>query len=135
MTDTVTYLIPEPFEDRLRRLRCVLSARHLNITGGLDISARLWQKLLLAATPCVVLFLSPRPALGAALAADRCVAAVAPFQIVVSIREGQTEVHVLRRLPGDCGSLKAPAFAALNHAHSEILRAIESMGMPAALGV
>jgi hypothetical protein len=84
MTDeaaTVTYLIPEPFEDSFKRLLRVISARHLHLTGGPDISAPLRQKLRLATTPCVVLFASPGPALGASLTADHCAAAVAPLGV------------------------------------------------------
>jgi uncharacterized protein (DUF302 family) len=127
---TVTYLIPEPFQETLKSLRRVLSARHLNITGRLDISARLQQKLFLTTTPCVVLFVLPSPALDDAFTADPCAVAVAPFHVVVSDHGRQTEIHVLRRLPSDCGSLKPPAVVTLNKAHSEILRAIESLGMP-----
>jgi len=131
---TVTYLIAEPFPKALRSIRRILSARHLNVTGGLDIAARTQQKLLIDTAPCVVLFVSPSP-LGAALQTDRCAAALAAFHIVVSERGRQTEVHVLRALPDDCLALKPPAAAALNVAHSQILRAIESIGMPAAMGV
>jgi uncharacterized protein (DUF302 family) len=132
---TITYVIAEPFEQALRSLRRILSARHLNVTGGLDVSARTQQKLLIGTTPCVVLFVSPSPPLEGALQTDRCAAALAPFHIVVSERGRETEVHVLRALPGDCGSLGPPAVAALNTSHSEILRAIESIGMPVAMGV
>jgi hypothetical protein len=132
---TVTYLIAEPFPQALRSIRRILSARHLNVTGGLDISARTQQELLIGTAPCVVLFVSPSPPLEAALQTDRCAAALAAFHIVVSERGQQTEVHVLRALPDDCGALEPPAVAALNVAHSQIFRAIESIGMPVAMGV
>jgi hypothetical protein len=132
---TITYLIAEPFEQALRSIRRILSARHLNVTGGLDISARTRQKLRMGTAPCVVLFVSPSPHLGAALKTDRCAAALAPFHIVVSERGSETEIHVLRALPGECGSLEPLAAAALNASHSEILRAIKTIGMPAAMGV
>ena len=132
---TVTYLIAEPFEQALRSLREVLSVRHLNVTGGLDISARTQQKLLMGTAPCVILFVSPSTPLGAVLDADRYAAALAPFHIVVSERGRQTEIHVLRTLSGDHGPLDPSCIAALNEAHSEILRAIESIGMPVAMGV
>jgi len=132
---TVTYLIAEAFPKALRTIRRILSARHLHVTGGLDIAARTQQKLLIDTAPCVVLFVSPSPPLGAALRTDRSAAALTAFHIVVSERGQQTEVHVLRALPDNCGALEPPAAAALNVAHSQILRAIESIGMPAAMGV
>jgi uncharacterized protein (DUF302 family) len=132
---TVTYLIAEPFEHALRSIRKILSARHLNVTGGLDISARTRQKLFMGTAPCVVLYVSPPPSLSAALQGDPWAAALAPFHIVVSEQGRETAAHVLSALPGDGGSLAPPAVAGLNEAHSEMLRAIESIGMPAAMGV
>lgn len=132
---TVTYLIAEPFQQALGSLRRALAARHLNVAGRFDISDRIRRKLLIGTAPCVVLFVSPPRPLGAALEADPCAAALAPFHIVVSERGRQTEIHVLRILPVDWGQLEPSSIAALHEAHSEILRALESIGMPAALGV
>src|SRR5215831_3608800 len=132
---TVTYLIAEPFEQALRSLRRALFTRHLNVAGGFDISARIRRKLFMGTAPCMVLFVSPSHLLRTALATDPCAAALAPFHIVVSERGRQTEIHVLRTPSGDCGTLEPSSLAILNQAHSEILRALESIGMPAAMGV
>jgi hypothetical protein len=110
---TVTYLIPKLFLEPLSSLLRLLSARHFNITGRLDISARRQQELLFAMAPCLVLFVSPSPTLDDAFTADSCAVAVAPFHVVVSDHGRQAEIHVLRRLPSDCGSLKPPTVAAL----------------------
>jgi uncharacterized protein (DUF302 family) len=131
---TVTYLIAEPFQEALKSLRRILSARHLEIAGGFDVSARIRKKLFIGTNPCIVLFVSPPRSLGAALEADHCAAAIAPFHVVVSERGRQTEIHVLRTLSGDSRTLEPLSLAALNEAHSEILRAIESIAMPAAMG-
>ena len=132
---TVTYLIAEPFQQALRSLQMALTARHLSVAGTFDISAHLRRKLFIGTYPCMVLFVSPSRLPGTALDTDGRAAALAPFHIVVSNRGRQTEIHVLRALPRDCGSLEAPCIAALNEAHTEILRAIETIGMPAAMGV
>jgi uncharacterized protein (DUF302 family) len=138
MTDvpaTVTYLIAEPFHEALKSLRRVLSARRLQIAGGFDVSARIRQKLFIGTHPCMVLFVSPSRPLGTPLEADHCAAAIAPFHVVVSERGPRTEIHVLRTLSGDSTMLEPLSLAALNEAHSEIIRAIESIAMPAAMGV
>jgi len=132
---TVTYLIAEPFQEALKSLRRILSARHLEIAGGFDVSARTRKELFIGTNPCMVLFVSPSRSLGAALEADHCAAAIAPFHVVVSECGRQTQIHVLRSLSGDSSTLEPLSLAALNEAHSEILRAIESIAMPAAMGV
>ena len=132
---TVTYLIAEPFHQALKSLRRILSARHLKIAGWCDVSARIRKKLFIGTNPCMVLFVSPSRSLGAALEADHCATAIAPFHVVVSERGRQTEIHVLRTLCADSGTLEPLSLAALNEAHSEILRAIKSIAMPAAMGV
>ena len=83
----------------------------------------------------MVLFVSPAGPLGTALEADHCAAAIAPFHVVVSAWGCQTEIHVLRTLSGDCCALEPLSLAALNEAHSEIIRAIEIIAMPVPMGV
>jgi len=135
MADEPAYLIAEPFQQSLGSLRRALSTRHLNVAGGFDISERIRGKLFIGTTPCMVLFGWPSHPLEAPLEPDRRAAALAPFHIVVSKRGRQTEIHVVRTLTGDRGLIEPHFIAALNEAHSEILRAIESIGMPAGSGV
>ena len=89
---TVTYRIAGPFQEALKSLRRILSARHLEIAGGFDVSARIRKKLFIATNPCM----SSLP-LGAALEADHCAAAIAPFHVVVSERDRQTQIHLKKR--------------------------------------
>ena len=124
---TVTYLIAEPFEQALRSLRKALFVKHLNVSGGFDISARVRRRLFIGTAPSMVLFVSPSRLSRTALETDPCAAALGPFHIVVSERGGQTEIHVLRTPSGDCGTLEPSSLSVLNQAHSEILRALQSI--------
>jgi len=126
---TITYLIAEPFQQALKSLRRVLSARDLKIVGDLNISHRIRQRLLIDTAPCVVLYVWPSPRLGEILGADPGAAALAPLHIVVSGRREQSEVHVLRALPRDCSLLDGRAMATVNQIKAEIVRAIEKIGM------
>jgi len=92
--EPATYLIAERFQQALGSLRGALSTRHLNVARGFDISERIRGRLFIGTTPCMVLFGWPSRPLEAPLEADRRAAAPAPFQIVVSERGRQAEIHV-----------------------------------------
>jgi hypothetical protein len=132
---TITYSIAEPFQKALQIVRRVLSARDLKITGELNISGRIWQRLRVGTAPCVVLFVWPSATLGKTLGSDSCATALAPLHVVVSGRGSHSEVHVLRALPSDAGQLNRRAMAAWNHLQDEVLQAIEKIGMRVTLSV
>jgi uncharacterized protein (DUF302 family) len=125
---TITYSIPGPFQQTLKMLRKVLSARGLKVSGELNVSTRIEQKLLIGTAPCVVLLVSPAAALRKALASDSCAAALAPLHVVVSRRGSQSEVHVLRILPADNSLKNKGAMAVVKQMQAEILQAVGKIG-------
>ncbi len=131
---TITYSIAEPFQQALKKVRRVLTARGLKVTGELHISDRIRQKLLIGTAPCVVLLVSP-PAPGDASASDSFPTGLAPLHVVVSGRGSQSEVHVLRILPIEGGLSDTQVLGAMNQLQAGILDAIEKIGMRATLGV
>ena len=137
MTDepaTATYAVAEPFEQAIRSLRKVLTGGNLEITGELDMSARIRQRLLISTAPCRVLFVDARASVLENRAADPYTAALMPLHIVVSARGSQTEIHVLRASPADRGGLDRPEATAFRTLLKETAQAIERIGMRATLG-
>jgi uncharacterized protein (DUF302 family) len=126
---TITYSIAEPFQQALKSLRRVLSARGLKVSGELNISSRIRQRLLIGTAPCVVLLVSPSATLGKAIPSDSCVTGLAPLHVVISSRGLQSEVHVLRNLPTEGNLLDQRATAVVNRIQAEILQAVEKIGM------
>ncbi|MBZ5724696.1 MAG: hypothetical protein LAP87_06830 [Acidobacteriia bacterium] len=131
---TTTYTVTEPFEEAVKSLRKVLAGGNLKITGELDMSYRIRQRLLVGTAPCRVLFVGGTPAVFQNLGADALAAALTPLHIVVSARGSQTEIHLLRALASDNGPLEPQVAATFRRLQAEIFRAIEKIGMRAALG-
>ncbi len=132
---TITYSIAEPFEQALKTVRSVLSGPGLKVSGQLDISSRIRQRLLIGTAPCVVLLVSPSAALGKTLGSDSSAAGLAPLHVVVSSRGRQSEVHVLRILSNEGGLLDRQAMSAVNQIQAQILEAIEKIGTRVTLTV
>ena len=132
---TITYSIAEPFEQALKMVRRVLNGRGLKVSGQLDISSRIRQRLLIGTAPCVVLLVSPSAALGKALRSDSSTAGLAPLHVVLSGRGMQSEVHVLRILSNEGGLLDRQAIGAVNQIQAQILEAIEKIGIRVTLTV
>ena len=132
---TITYSIGEPFEQALKTVRSVLTGRGLRVSGELDISSRIRQRLMIGTAPCVVLLVSPSATLGRALGIDSCAAGLAPLHVVVSSRGAQSEVHVLRIFPIEGGLLDRQVMAALNQLQTQILHAVEKIGARVTLSV
>lgn len=123
-----TYLMDEPFEPALKRMREALESFHLVIAGELDLMTRIRKALLIGIPPCVVLFAS-LPALTVEdFRADLTRTILTPLHIVVSARGAQTEVHLLRSLPAPEGS-QHPGLTTLARVQAAILNAVESIGM------
>ena len=130
---TATYCVGEPFPEVVRSLRKLLGGGNLKVSAELDLSRRIRDKLRIDTAPCVVLFVSA-PAV--AFETDPRALALAPLHVVISGRDlWQTEIHTMRALPRDHGTLDASTLAALNHAQAEISRAIEKIGMRVTLAV
>lgn len=137
MTDepaTITYAVAEPFEQAVESLRRVLTGGNLKITGELDMSRRIRQRLLISTAPCRVLFVNARASVFENRGADPYAAALTPLHIVVSARGSQTEIHLLRASPADNGALDQPAAAAFQRLQTETAQAIEKIGMRSTLG-
>jgi len=132
---TITYSIAEPFEQALKTVRNVLTGRGLKVSGELDISSRIRERLLIGTSPCVVLLVSPLAVLGKALGSDSSAAGLAPLHVVVSSRGMQSEVHVLRILSNEGAPLDRLAMSAVNQIQAQILEAIEKIGIRATLTV
>ena len=126
---TITYVTAEPFRQALRSVRRILKARNLQIIGEFDVCARMREKLLMDTAPCVVLFVWPVARLDETLVTDSCAAALAPLHVVVSGHGAQSEVHVLRTLPGDAGLMDRRSIAVLNQIQAEIAQAIGKIAM------
>jgi hypothetical protein len=131
---TSTYLVPETFEQAVKLLRKLLPAASLKITGELNMSGRIQRMLLVGTAPCLVLFASPTTPMIEGAAPDLCGAVLTPLHIVVSARGSQTEVHILRVLPGDDGPLDRLTVAALGKLQVAISQAVEKIGMRSGLG-
>jgi hypothetical protein len=130
---TITYSIAEPFEQALKMVRRVLIGRGLEVSGQLDISSRIRQRLLIGTAPCVVLLVSPSAVLGKVLGSSA--AGLTPLHVVVSSRGMQSEVHVLRILSNEGGLLDRHARAAVNQIQAQILEGIEKIGIRVTLTV
>ena len=130
---TSTYLIAEPFDRAVNLVRRVLAAANLKIVAELDMSGRIQRGLLIRTVPCTVLFASA-PTSPASFAADPQEAALTPLHIVVSAHGSQSEVHVLRVLPRDNGTLDSRTIAASSLLQTAIAQAIATIGMRASLG-
>src|ERR1035438_6313835 len=110
---THTYLVSEPFDLAVKSLRRVLADANLKPVGELDTATRLRKRLLISIAPCRVLFVTASPAAFEESGADPRAAALTPLHIVVSARGSQTEIHLLRALPAQNGSLGGPTMEAL----------------------
>jgi len=130
---TITYSIAEPFEQALKMVRRVLIGRGLEVSGQLDISSRIRQRLLIGTAPCVVLLVAPSALLGKVLGSSA--AGLTPLHVVVSSRGMQSEVHVLRILSNEGGLLDRHARAAVNQIQAQILEGIEKIGIRVTLTV
>jgi uncharacterized protein (DUF302 family) len=131
---TTTYSVSEPFEQAVRSLRKVLAGGNLQITGELDMSGRIRQRLLISTAPCRVLFVNARVSVFENREPDSYTAALTPLHIVVSARGSQTEIHLLRASPADNGALDLVTTAAFQRLQTETAQAIEKIGMRPTLG-
>ena len=130
---TATYLVSEPFELTVRSLRQVLADANLKIVGELDTSVRIRQRLLIGAAPCRVFFVAATPVALGELGADPRAAALTPLHIVVSARGAQTEIHLLRALSAENGSLDRPTMEVFRQLQARISQAVERIGMRSTL--
>ena len=126
---TITYSIAESFGHALKSLRRAFLAQGLRVSKELNISSRIRQKLLIGTDPCAVLLVSPPAETEKTLAFDSYAAGLIPMHVVVSGRDSQTEVHILRVLPADAALLDRTAIAALSQLQTGIVQAVEKIGM------
>ncbi len=124
----ITYVIAEPFETAVKALRRALTGGGLRISGEVNMSGRLRRRLMIGTAPCLILFVSrmEAPEAGAA--------PLTPLHIVASARGRETEIHVMRVWPEEGEPPSEAAIVALGAVLAEVGRAIEKIGMRAALG-
>jgi len=130
---TITYSIPQAFDEAARSMRRVLAEAGLKITGELDLSGRLRRRLLVDTPPCLVLFAGPSTSVIDGPAGHLGAAALAPLHIVISARGSQTEVHVLRITSPQDDAQDASAMTVLVRFRAQLAEAIEKIGMRAVL--
>jgi len=129
LTDTTcTYVIEEPFDRALRRLKKVLASSNLKISGELNISARIQAELMISLPPCVLLFASAPEMVQENIALDEYDAAMMPLHLVISARGPRTEVHFLKAVPRSAGLLQSRAFEAARSLQLALSRVLERIG-------
>ena len=126
---TTTYLVSEPFEPAVKSLRRVLADANLKLAGELDMSGHIRERLLVAIAPCLVLFVGATGPDFDELGTDPRAAALTPLHIVVSARGSQTEIHLLRALPGQNGLLDEPTMEVFRRLQARIAQAVERIAM------
>lgn len=131
---TATYLVSEPFEPAVRALRKVLADANLKLSGELDMSGHIWERLLIGSAPCRVLFVAATPAEFEELGAGPSAAALTPLHVVVSARGSQTEIHLLRALPAQDGRPDGSTMEVFRQLQSRIAQAVERIAMRSTLG-
>lgn len=120
---TTTYCVAGSFEQTVQALREALIGEDLQLTGELDVSQRLREKLMVGSAPCRVLFVT------AQTAGDPREAALLPLHIVISAAGSQTEIHMMRRLPAPDKQFTT----VLRLLQIRVAKAIEKIGMRASL--
>ena len=125
---TVTYLIPQPFEEGLKLLRKAMAKAQLRITGELNMSSRIERSLRIQTAPCVVIFACPGYD-SDGFPFHPIEAGLSPLHVVVSARGSQTEIHILRVLPRGEVVEQDFALADLGELQAGIAKTIESIGM------
>lgn len=126
---TNTYLIPQPFDRALKKLRSALFEREVSICTELDLSGRLHRELGLRLAPSRVLFVDCPELLLRAMAFHGPVSVFVPLHVVVTGRGEQTEVHVLNSLrfagTGVPQSVRLPVY----RLQAQVACALQKIGM------
>ena len=125
---TFTYVIEEPFDRALKRLRAALEASSLQITGELDVSMRIRGTLMVSLPPCVVFFAAWPGMLHRGWASDPYGAAVIPIHIVASARGPRTEVHFLKAGPQRAYQSESRAFETIRALQVSLSRTLNRIG-------
>ena len=125
---TFTYVIEEPFDRALKRLRAALAASGLKVTGELDLSMRIGRALLVSLPPCVVIFVTSRGMTICDSAADRYSAALTPIHVVASARGPRTEVHFLKAIPNREYVSQSKTFENVRTLQASLSRTLERIG-------
>ena len=125
-----SFLIPEPFDKALKRVRHALAETELAISGELDVSDRIRRQLYVGFSPCRILFVDAPYLLLEAVVVDRAAAAFLPLHVVVSAQGLSTLVYWIDLAA--LGPARLPAKAApLGRLQSQLCRALARVSAPA----
>jgi uncharacterized protein (DUF302 family) len=111
-----TYLIREPFERGLKKLRQALANEELCVPVELDVAARIRRELGITLAPCRVLFVDCPVLLLEAATLDRAAVAFLPLHVAVAGLGQQNGIHLAGAPGGPAGKL-----------HARVLRAVEKI--------
>ena len=122
---TVTYAIREEFEPALRSVREALCGRDLRIVGELDLSGRLERSLRIKLPPCVLLYIWPSARFLESNRIPATAGLLLPLHVVISGRNGRTEIHIMRCSSAD----RDGVLASVRKLQSELRQALEHVAM------
>lgn len=125
---TFTFVIEEPFERALKRLRAALGASSVKITGELDLATRIRGSLMVSLPPCVVFFAIWPGMMHRGSASDPYGAAVIPIHIVASARGPRTEVHFLKAGPQRAYETESRAFDVVRTFQASLSKTMDRIG-------
>lgn len=124
---TITFLIPERFDQALRTIRLAVEKGRLKIASELDVSRRVERNLGIRLPPCRILYTWPSAVLARDISA--WAALFLPLHVVVSERGLHTAIYLPNRVPCEIADTDGDAFAAVSATHREVLRSIETVAM------
>jgi uncharacterized protein (DUF302 family) len=125
-----SFLIPEPFDRAVKRIRSALAETDLTVSGELDISDRIRRQLYVGFSPCRILFVDAPYLLLEAVVVDRAAAAFLPLHVVVAAQGSNTVVYWVDLAA--LGPPRLPAKAApLARLHAQLCRALARVSAPA----
>ncbi|MFB3779019.1 MAG: DUF302 domain-containing protein [Bryobacteraceae bacterium] len=132
---TQTYVIPEPFERALRRLRDSLGSEGLSVPAELDLSARMREQLGLSIPPCRVLCVDSPAAVAETLAIDSAGAVFLPLHLVVAGRGPRTLVHLAGATALGSGGLPVGVKGPVRKLLTRLASALQRIGSRQSMGV
>jgi uncharacterized protein (DUF302 family) len=127
---TATYLVPEPYDDALRRLRRALAASDLSVSSELDISARLHSELGVRLNSARILYVDCPVLMLEAMALYGPMAVFIPLHLVVCDRNGKTEIHFMHALRFGGSAVPAAVRGPVYRLQARLAAALQKIAMP-----
>jgi len=124
-----TYVIPEPYDRAVRRLRQALSGRGLSISSELDLAERIQRELGIGVGPSCIFYVDSPGLLLEAITLFPPAAALLPLHIVVAAQGNQTEVHLLSPSHPYLTAIPALVRAPITRLQTELTGALQKIAM------